>query len=107
MRGPKSLLREQLTGQTTGSRTVVEFVDNLKAKLMYSAWEQAAQNDGEAKARSKKYFDRTGTFKPETKFWSCPLLSQRNLRLNGQDHTQSRRRSLMLPIGFLLQTGGS
>ena len=60
MRGPMSLLREQLTGQTTGSRTVVEFVDNLKAKL-YSAWEQAAENDGEAKARSKKYFDRTAT----------------------------------------------
>ena len=60
MRGPLSLLREQLTGQTTGSRTVVEFVDNLKAKL-YSAWEQAAQNDGEAKAKSKKYFDRTAT----------------------------------------------
>ena len=33
MRGPFSLLRHQLTGQTAGCRTVVDFVTNLKAKL--------------------------------------------------------------------------
>ena len=51
MRGPMSLLREQLAGKTLlGSRTVVEFVEDLKAKL-YTAWEQAAQNDGVAAYR--------------------------------------------------------
>ena len=57
VRGPLSLLRHQLTGQTTGCRTVVDFVTNLKAKL-HTAWEQAAQSDGQAKRKSKGYFDR-------------------------------------------------
>ena len=63
VRGPLSLLRHQLTGQTAGCRTVVDFVTNLKAKL-HTAWEQAAQSDGQVKRKSKSYFDRKA--KPRT-----------------------------------------
>ena len=57
VRGPLSLLKHQLTENTTGSGTVVDFVESLKAKLHY-AWEQAAQNDVQAKQKSKSYFDK-------------------------------------------------
>ena len=57
VRGPLSLLKSQLTGQITGSRTVVDFVENLKAKL-HAAWELAARNDSDAKRKSKTYFDK-------------------------------------------------
>jgi hypothetical protein len=69
-----------------------------EAKL-FTAWEQAAQNDGEAKARSKKYFDRSATSILGTKYWSCLLLFQVQC-------SQSRRRSLMLHIGLPPRTGG-
>ena len=55
--GPLSLLKSQLTGKTTGCQTVVDFVEDLKAKL-HTAWELAAENDGQAKRKSKSYFDK-------------------------------------------------
>lgn len=52
VRGPLSLLKSQLVGQTTGRSTVVDFVENLTAKLS-AAREQAALNDSQAKKKSK------------------------------------------------------
>lgn len=58
VRGPLSLLKQQLTGEVTGSRTVVEYVDDLKKKLK-AAWEQANENESKAKKASKDYYDQT------------------------------------------------
>lgn len=47
-------MRKQLTGETTGNRAVVDYVDNLKQKLKF-AREQANQNEAKAKTASKIY----------------------------------------------------
>ena len=60
VRGPLSLIKSQLTGETKGTTKVVEFVDKLKEKLTL-AWDMAAGHDEEAKAKSKSYFDRRAT----------------------------------------------
>lgn len=67
VKGPLSLLKQQLTGEVSGSRTVVEFVNDLKMKLRV-AWEQANDNDAKAKKASKEYYDKTGTSKKVIKF---------------------------------------
>ena len=56
VRGPLSLLYDQLTEPSTGTRPVVEYIDTLKTRLR-DAWSEAAQNDSDAKARSKAFFD--------------------------------------------------
>lgn len=60
VRGPLSLLYEQLTEQTTGSVTVTEYVEKLKARLR-EAWILAAEHDQEAKNASKSHYDKKST----------------------------------------------
>ena len=57
VRGPLSLLYEQLTEKTAGSVTVTEYVEKLKARLR-DAWQLAAEHDQEAKKASKCYHDK-------------------------------------------------
>lgn len=58
VRGPLSLLYEQLTGETTGSQPVVEYVNNLKQRLRH-AWKIAQELDSKVKESSKAYQDKT------------------------------------------------
>ena len=60
VRGPLSLLKQQLIGEVTGSRTVIDYVYDLKEKLR-AAWETANENDARAKQASKDYYDQTAT----------------------------------------------
>lgn len=55
VRGPLSLIKSQLTGETKGTTNIVEFVEQLKKKLNL-AWDMAAGHDEEAKAKAKSYF---------------------------------------------------
>ena len=57
VRGPLSLLRSQLIGETTGSRLVVDFMERMKNRL-HLAWKTAKENDEEAKRKSKNYQDK-------------------------------------------------
>ena len=50
VRGPLSLLKSQLTGETKGSQPVVEFLEKLKSRLQH-AWEKASENDEQAKLK--------------------------------------------------------
>lgn len=60
VRGPLSLVKSQLMGETKGTTNVVEFVEKLKKKLNL-AWDMETGHDEEAKTKSKSYFDRTAT----------------------------------------------
>ena len=57
VRGPLSLLKSQLTGETKGSQPVVEFLEKMKSRLQH-AWEKASENDEQAKLKSKNYHDK-------------------------------------------------
>ncbi len=56
VRGPLSLLYEQLTTPSGGTQPVSEYVDGLKTRLR-DAWSLAAERDVVAKAEGKKHFD--------------------------------------------------
>ena len=57
VRGPLSLLKSQLTGETKGSQPVVEFLEKMKSRLQH-AWEKASENNEQAKLKSKNYHDK-------------------------------------------------
>lgn len=57
VRGPLSLLYEQLTKPSMGTQPVVDYVDSLKTRLR-DAWRLAAERDRVAKAEGKIKFDK-------------------------------------------------
>ena len=57
MRGPLSLLYEQLTKPSTGTQPVTDYIDGLKTRLR-DAWSLAAERDSVAKVEGKTQFDK-------------------------------------------------
>lgn len=57
VRGPLSLLYDQLCEKETEPAKITDYVENLKARLR-DAWKTAAENDSEAKKTSKHQYDK-------------------------------------------------
>ena len=57
VRGPLSLLYEQLTKPSTGTQHVTDYIDGLKTRLR-DAWSLAAERDSVAKVEGKTRFDK-------------------------------------------------
>ena len=61
VRGPHSLLYEQLTKPSTGTQPVIDYIDGLKTRL-WDAWSLAAERDSVAKVEGKTRFDKSRSF---------------------------------------------
>jgi len=90
VRGPLSLLYEQLTEKTTASVTVTEYVETLKTRLR-EAWKLAAEHDQDAKEASKHQYNQKTLARQFMAGDNVLVMTQENYRTSGRDHMWWKR----------------